>query len=471
MGVINVCLGAFVERDGRDMTNLLYEKMKSELAGTGVNIGTFDLLKNKQMITSTIASNMYDVVICMETLNGGLGTGTLREWKRLNSRIKIILVISKKKKMGGKKLESLYQMGYYDAVYHEEISGSLLKSIIDCPRTKEQAFVYYGLSGTVDEPMVAPLDGVSSYTNTTNTGVNVGTASGSAASVSLDAKVEPAAAVIKETAVEEVKAVGGVSGTLGGVKAGSAAVVAEESVTENYGFGQSVDRTGNTVASDVVENDFENVLQSMDKLFEDKERVFESESSDFGKTVFTEENSERASADWEGVPVNDMFAFSGDELFRNTALNRVPEDDAMGERILNDYAEEEKVMMSQPFPGVSVKPINVSSIIMPASAVSHRSSMRGMIQDVLDEQLLIVSMPCEQFAGDMESVSFILLVHTGRKGFVENGRYQSSAISLKAYVNCVIDDNLVLLEVPDKDLIAIENSILGRECSLIIKKL
>lgn len=430
MGVVNICLGAFVEKDCRDMTNLLYEKMKSELAAAGVDYGVFDLLTNKSMITGAVAGNKYDVVICMENLCGdSLGAGTIREWKGLNPRLKIALIITKKKK-GGKKLLSLYQYGYYNAIYHEEISGVTLRAIIEKARTKEEAFAYYGLGGSVEEADVAPQGGAVSSINkeavapaVDSTEQNVGGASASGAvvvSAESEAVIEEPAAVAPEGKEE---------------KATVAEVVEDVSLDEGT-------------------ESFEDVLKSMDKLFEDD--------------AFTEEPVDDTFSSWDSEKQDEPL-FGGDDIFRNTAANRVPGDDAMGERILRDYREEEKEMMSNPFPGV--KPVQVSSLVPTGNFASYTSSLKGIIREIVDEQLLLVSMSDTKGIEDIDSLSFLLLVHTGRKGYVEDGKYKASTLSLKAYGNCVIDEGLVLLEVPDRDLVAIENSISGKECSLIVKKL
>lgn len=411
MDIMNICLGAFIEKDGHDITRRLYDTMKAELLKAGMTMGRFDFYTNKAQVTEAIRGNQYDIVICQENLNGdSIGAGSVKGWKQINQRVRVILIINKNKK-GGRKLESLYKdADYYDAVYDQDISGILLKSLIESPRLKEKAYEYYGLTGTVDEPQTAPVTEISSEKED-----NYGRA---IQNQPVHSDVDEMVTVDTVTSADEAE-----PKPENGKKTGT------EKVSQDSIYG---------------DEEFEKVLDSMEHLISDG-IVKDEKSDDFTEMVDSEEQ-----------PGEEENLFEGDSLFKNTVKNR-PTTGEWQEFEENSYAYgEEKTTMVIPASGSKVIP----------------SFIKGTIQAVMDEQLIMVGFSTPINTGnDMEDKSVTLLVQIAPKGHIENGRYKASHMAIKSYVNCMLDENTVVLEVPDQSMTAIENMIVGKDCNVIFKNI
>lgn len=298
MDITNICLGAFIEKDGRDMTGLLYDTMKAEFIKEDISIGMFDLFTNKDQVENAIKGNKYDIVICQENLNGeSIGAGSIKRWRQLNSRVRVILIINKQKK-GGRKLESLYKdADYYDAVYDQDISGMVLKSLVDTPRAKEKAFSYYGFVGAAEEPQT-PYNG-KGVVKVTNEGVSSG--------------------------VEE---------------------------KENDGTVTDSEKIGEEGNGKMNQEDTAYGSEEFAKEFKDMEYLFPESIEEGGDEVM-----ERDIDAWEGRQGEKENSFAGDDLFKNTLGNHVEGDEQTGKRILDSYIKEEREFMTGRTGGTMVVPV------------------------------------------------------------------------------------------------------------------
>lgn len=88
-------------------------------------VGEMDMVAgDADSVGKAISSNAYDVLICKEMLNKKpIGAGTIKAWKKLNENVRIILIVGNDKKAGDK-LRSLYEAGYYDALYLTDFAQS-----------------------------------------------------------------------------------------------------------------------------------------------------------------------------------------------------------------------------------------------------------------------------------------------------------------------------------------------------------
>ena len=112
-------------------------------------------LQNKEQVEVAVTKNLCDYIIIQEKLGVDLiGAGTIEQWRNKNKSVRIILIVDSEKK-SGRKAESLYDKGYYDAIFSNDFSKELLIPIMLQSRAKEDAYVYYGIKR--EEPDVITL--------------------------------------------------------------------------------------------------------------------------------------------------------------------------------------------------------------------------------------------------------------------------------------------------------------------------
>lgn len=96
-------------------------------------------------ITAEVKSGKVDVVICSEEIYGQrIGRGTVRQWMAAKEWIKIILVLGNEKKGTGK-VQSLFDVGYFDGLFEEDFKPGAIERLLRVSRTEPDAYDYYGL--------------------------------------------------------------------------------------------------------------------------------------------------------------------------------------------------------------------------------------------------------------------------------------------------------------------------------------
>ncbi len=414
MGVFNILLGAYMEQAGQDVTVHLKEVMRNELLQAGVQIGQFEIATTKESISEQIATNRFDVVVCQESLSGvSIGGGTLKEWNAINAHVKVILLIDIEKKKG-LKLQNLYSKNnYYDALYTSDLSGECLAGLITQSRSREDAFLYYGLN------LVEEMNSNESNKRTQQ------------AAAKLD--IEATDMVVENKNMESGASVTGKENSTAGVY---------------------------TSASD------ESTMDEFNEALKQMEHYFETEGTDSFAAGMPGASGEVASGVHDKVFEEDNL-FGGDTLFRNTMRNRMPEDVETQEAVLKEfgdaghYVEEQKRNQS------------TNVVVKPASGMrSNLTHVKGQIVEVISPQLLMVKLN-EQTVIDEESVTgykLTLLIESGMKGHMENGRFRTGVLSLKTYGNCMIDDYHVIVEACDRDLYEVVEQIMNKHCNIIVNR-
>lgn len=418
MEVFNILLGAYMEQAGQDVTMHLKEIMRKELLEAGMNIGLFEIAATKESISEQIATNKFDVVICQEALSGvSIGGGTLKEWAAINPHVKVILLIDMEKKKG-LKLQNLYNKNnYYDALYAPELSGESLARLMRQSRSKEEAFIYYGLD-QIEEVFLSEEE------------ANV--------------EAQPAA----------------------GFKAEVEASPVENMVTENVEVSRSeeIETVGAeevaAATESAMEESFNEALRQMEHYFEATEEVIEKEP----------EPVERVQGDVvEEVYVEESI-FGNKSLFENTMKNRMPEDVETGESIMKEYRETERNFEQQIQTAEQPTSIMVKTGSNMQSALTH---VKGQVVEVISDQLLMIRLN-EQSVINEENITdykVTLLIESGLKGRMENGKFKTGVVSLKTYGNCMIDEWHVIVEAYDKDLFTVADQILSKSCNIIMSKM
>lgn len=112
-----------------------------------LQVGRLDFVDSKEDIEQRINGASYDVLLCTERIRGvNIGNGSIKQWKKKNHLLDIILFIDAAKK-GGEKVRSLHTDGYYNAIYSTDLRerSHLIIDLILASRTADEAAEYYGL--------------------------------------------------------------------------------------------------------------------------------------------------------------------------------------------------------------------------------------------------------------------------------------------------------------------------------------
>jgi len=112
-----------------------------------VRVNKVDVCLERDEIQRKIEERIYDVFICTEILRGEtLGGGSIKRWKTVHPHLQVILLVDPNKR-SAKKLARLFsEHEYYDALYQDSsVTIQSFHDLIVHPRTREEAFEYYGL--------------------------------------------------------------------------------------------------------------------------------------------------------------------------------------------------------------------------------------------------------------------------------------------------------------------------------------
>jgi len=453
---MNILLGLCMYRGETDISAGVKEMMCKELTQEGIEFGLFDLYKSLDEVTEAVKSNKYDVVICMEELSGtSVGRGSISGWYRVNPNLNVILLVNIEKK-SGKKLRNLFELiNYYNALYTNELTGANLAVLLRQPRSKENAYIYYGL----DKPSAAE---------------------GVVDAASLGEQKEPA--VMKEE-VPEVQAEPA-EAEVGKERSFEEALTSmnrifetmenkEEEMQEDVKAKMPVEEVHNdffSFAGSTQESVIEHVKveETVSDMVTEAEPVLEELP---GNAFFSREQT----VEEENVVPQPSFTYEERPVKKDEAYyQRKREDEVLGEQILREFGgpdvrKETVVETDMYVPAVHGKK-EQGKMRENRNGVIH---VKGSVEEVMDENLLMVELSQEINLGEgMEITDYkiTLLVNTGLSGYMENGKYKSPRIVVNGYGSCVLDDYTMIVEVVDKDLFCLEDQISGKACNVIFAK-
>ena len=133
---------------GENVSTLVRTKLEDDCH---IRIGTFSQTNNLSYVENQVKAKAFDVVVCKEDLSvegvsKPIGQGTIRSWESSNPNIRIILIVDDAKR-SGRKLESLYDYGFYNCFYIMDLDNNFneLAKLITRGRTQEEAYDYYGM--------------------------------------------------------------------------------------------------------------------------------------------------------------------------------------------------------------------------------------------------------------------------------------------------------------------------------------
>lgn len=126
-----------------------------------IRVSIVDVVDTVEKAKNALMNSKYDAVICDGKVGGNnIGKGTLDTFRKLNNSATYILLLHPTQKKGaiytngdgqrcvceGKKVQSLFDGGYYNAIYQNEINMNLIARMIKAGgMTEEWALEYYGL--------------------------------------------------------------------------------------------------------------------------------------------------------------------------------------------------------------------------------------------------------------------------------------------------------------------------------------
>lgn len=521
---LNVLFGGCLVRGGKDVTEVFANALKASCSKF-FEIGTFGIARSREEINRGVESREYDVLICQDSIGSdNIGGGTLRGWQGTKDGLKIVLVLPPNKK-GAKKLENLYMGGYYDGLFSNELTAENIQLLITKGRTKEEAFVYYGLN----MESIALLE--------------------REAREKEERKIaQSAAAVEKESSYEAVSSDkdGGVSSIIIEEKSDDKREKIGEDLPEELNVGESSDTPvsekdplkqedtkpladgsaeGESVQPFVSEPAKEEAKEEApfdlfgrpDEVEPVKEEVgFEFKDSDMDEfaelmgeevshpvveaveTCDTEieellEGEQEPAKGWDTKETKDSFSEDGGfDIFSDSDTDG-PVAEAVQPTVTEVKEEEEKAKEPEAEQTVELFGSGTSSLKKESAEVangegsvessyeivstvktrSSSASQTGYVVEVQDEHLLSVLFdPIPEGLGDcIDNVSCTVMVQTGEKGKVVNGKYKAGTIVFVAYPLAEIEDGCLLMEAPNKDLLAVEGLILNRKCSVLVKAL
>lgn len=124
-----------------DSIRPIIESMLSE----GYELENLEVTYNKSYFDDSVAAGFVNVGIMLEKFdNIAIGQGSIKVWNNLNPNMHLILVMDDMKKASAK-AHGLYKREYYNGLFLSDFLGKEMIHVILHGRTKEEAYVYYGM--------------------------------------------------------------------------------------------------------------------------------------------------------------------------------------------------------------------------------------------------------------------------------------------------------------------------------------
>ena len=419
MKEVNV-LYAFTYKDQNTaIVSYIKKKMETELSSAGVTVLSIETVKSKDQIEEKLDTGKYNVLICKEQLGEEkISSGSLKVWGNRYPEVAVILNVSNDKKGGEKLVKFLSSTpSYYNVLYDNDLTGENVAKLLNYPRTKEEAIVYYGLENRLTEQPKA-----------SGTVMEVKSIPVTAMEREEEGNKEnfPEEEVIEEITKEEFDK----------VVSGFEAVDFDEKV---FGNGakekpEILDADTNTLEDENgKEVDFATMFDGKD-LFEEVEKEHETNIK-----VMNEDRKKEVQKHGDN-PVEDK------ETPTPMKAKKVGEKSSTANQ--NDIGDNDMDFTVRQMDGIT----------FPDTA---------NVLKVFDQNTMLVKLLCAPVLPKdktMEDYKLLFVVKGTRGGFV-NGKYRVGVKSFEGYPGKPIGKQTVIVEVPEYDLI--ENALEGAYCSLI----
>lgn len=150
MKELNIIMGISVDNEAcRKIKQFFTEGIQNYLSEE-FTVHAVNSTTDRIEFDDSVRGGMYNVGFVLEVMNDNpIGQGAIKAWRRDNSDMQIILVMDKSRKSTGK-AKGLYDIGYYEGLFLDDISTEILVNLIENGRTKEEAYAYYGLDDYIE---------------------------------------------------------------------------------------------------------------------------------------------------------------------------------------------------------------------------------------------------------------------------------------------------------------------------------
>ena len=356
-----------------------------------------------------------------------IGTGTIKDWTGLPGMERVILILAAEdhpavitkddgsKTINGRKVVELYRRGYYDALYLTDMTAANIGNLIKHGRKEAEAKEYYQVT---DEMLEILLAGERAK-NERNRKKAERSSFKEMFTVPQSEKTADESRREKEVPAEEYK----------------------EPVPE---------KTVETAKEDLEASDiFRSLLAGGVDAYLDNLDKWQADTDSTGDSIDPREDTGMQA---EGEDM-DGFDFGG----------QLPEDDCC-----RDDQEEE---ILQDGPQISAEPEDTREPEMywedageyAVLDTSFDLTQQGRISGYLQGgTLLVIDLPKPPQEQDANRYR-VTVIHKGRqKGYVHNGRYQSSVVAFGGYCIKTIMQRSVLVEIPDEE--APGEYVAGKDC-------
>lgn len=516
---MKICVGVYLEKGGRDLTAVLTARFRTELPECGLEVDTMDSFKAKDDLVSAIEANHYDLIIVQEVLRDEtIGTGLIHKWA---SESKVILLLNPNRR-GGRKLQALYEDSYYDGLFMEDLSGAMISKLFKHSRSAEYAGKYYNMTPeiiakvvkeqaqketeiqAVEDKVSVPQEDIQSEETVVELAAS--TVDDMAAIIDEEGQIDLFGSGVSDAA-QVTETTGPSSDSSKNDTADSYnpeleemlssfidmeteeklnAVNAEESSGEQQEPTEEKKEEYPRVAGEVVGfsfEDFENVASAAGVSMPEEAPANEAKTPEqiledirkIAKPVVHEQLTEM-----EFERVSSLIKEENREqgkivapVFQN-AKETVPEEMVTGNAsepipFIPSSVMEGQALAKEPekSPYDTNKVDAFNHIIPPAVRREVLPSVSCNIRDVITSQVILVDSIGVFPYQNIDTLEFTLLIHTGRKGTVVNGRYQSGSISIRAYGNAFLSSTTIVLDVPDVDMMELRGLVIGKACTMI----
>lgn len=445
----------------------LRQKLMNEInESQSIRVGRFDFIHTKSEVTEKIKGNDYDVILCSEELNEGelIGVGSIRSLSELNPGVKFILIMGKTQKGCPKLVRMINLLNYTNGLFMEDLSGSNIVSLLEEGRSVEDAIAYYGVS---ENEEIKGYSGSSTKKEEENE------------NASADASEEvPAQEGKGEDITENLD---DIAGSFDDMFKEEVKDMKEEDIKEEpqpfagFDFGEEKEdsvKEPDGVSSNNKEEISGRADGAMAQGFDFSVNSMNAAEEDAVSQV-RESAGEDASFLWE--------AGNGSEC-----LNSPHAEDVSKEIVeIMEESEETTVEVLEP---VIIEEVSESgsgnaerefgfAMQMPARVSSFNKAetvtAKGYIKSVVDSDSILVELEeTEDFIGiDMEEYKFLLRIKSGQKGVMQGGRYRSANITMEAYVEYVVKERTLMLEVENFDCLYNRDFLVNKNCSVLMSKL
>ena len=478
----------------------------------------FEFAFSKAKLVERLESGEFNVVITDGSLSGtdaaggpvkeGIGFSSIRNWLNDYPGLKIVLIEDEGAK-GKAKIGKLFrELSYYNIVFRPEGFkwAELMRavaSVINKPRTAKEALEEYGISGFEDiKEYLRQNPSILGEESVVLNGVQVEKAVNEpTANMEVTGGVVPGneavsqMGVLKNDKVTTTEVTGEASINEPDKETEKVQEHTEEELTEesleerigafaSFGFGdteESGDVAVESMESPKVEPQAETGGFDFSSVFGKEGNIVSEEA-----VVVTEEFAEEEEIEEAVTSKGFDFSFGAGfaepeaEVVKETEKrweNTVIAEEVTQTPLMEDGWREASAMdeLSGYVPKMDVTGSSALSCMGNRECKAYDSSIlptKGVIKNVVDYDTIMVVFDKDICDGSyLDEYKCIVRVKGNGKGTIVNGRYKSANITFEAYVDCMVNNSTVMLDVFEFDCEEKKAFLEGRECNLIFVKI